>query len=181
MIGWHVFFDGWSPVLRTLILGTLGYVALVVLLRASGKRTLSKMNAFDFVITIAFGSTLASMLTMNNVSLTQGVVALMLLILLQWISTFLSVRWRWYKNLIKSEPSLLYFDGEYLLDAMRDQRVTKDEVLAAMRKHGVTEPRDVSAVVLETEGSLSVIKRGVASGMEIRKLGIEPGRSLGKV
>lgn len=90
-VSWEMIFDGWAPVIRTLLLGTLGYTALVALLRVSGKRTLSKMNAFDLVVTVAFGSTLASMLTSRTVSLAQGIVALALLILLQAINTSLSV------------------------------------------------------------------------------------------
>ncbi|MDQ6680248.1 MAG: DUF421 domain-containing protein, partial [Pseudomonadota bacterium] len=48
-----IFFDGWSSLARTLVIGVLAYVGLVLFLRVSGKRTLSKMNAFDFVVTIA--------------------------------------------------------------------------------------------------------------------------------
>ena len=55
-------FDGWLPVARTLILGFMSYVGLVILLRASGKRALSKMNAFDLIVTVALGSTLATVL-----------------------------------------------------------------------------------------------------------------------
>ena len=68
-----LFFSGWGVLARTVILGVTSYAALVFLLRASGKRTLSKMNMFDFVITVAFGSTLASMLVSKNVALAQGV------------------------------------------------------------------------------------------------------------
>jgi uncharacterized membrane protein YcaP (DUF421 family) len=107
-LGSKMFFDGWAPVLRTLVVGTLAHAALVVLLRVSGKRSLSKMNAFDFVVTVAFGSTLASILTSRQVSLTQGVLALALLICLQGIKTFLTVRWPWYQQILKAQPTLLF-------------------------------------------------------------------------
>ena len=45
-------FAGWESLLRTLVVGTLAYVALIAFLRVSGKRTLSKMNTFDFVVTV---------------------------------------------------------------------------------------------------------------------------------
>ena len=57
-----MFFDTWYQVVRILIVGTLGYIGLLVLHRISGKRTLSKLNAFDFIVTVAFGSTLATLL-----------------------------------------------------------------------------------------------------------------------
>lgn len=64
-------------------MGVLAYVALVVLLRVSGKRTLSKMNAFDLVVTVALGSTLATVLMAKDVALAEGVFAFALLIGLQ--------------------------------------------------------------------------------------------------
>jgi uncharacterized membrane protein YcaP (DUF421 family) len=55
-----MFFSGWDSLLRTLVVGLLAYVVLVVFLRLSGKRTLSKLNAVDLVVTVALGSTLAT-------------------------------------------------------------------------------------------------------------------------
>lgn len=78
-------FDGWLPVARTLLLGFTTYVGLVLMLRVSGKRTLSKMNAFDLVVTVALGSTLATVLLSKDVSLVQGFVALSLLICMQFV------------------------------------------------------------------------------------------------
>jgi hypothetical protein len=75
-----MWFDGWESLLRILIHGTLGYIALVFMLRLSGKRTLSKMNAFDFVITIALGSAFATLLISDMVPLINGVVAIALLV-----------------------------------------------------------------------------------------------------
>ena len=69
----QMFFDGWSGPLRVLAVGTCAYAALVLLLRCSGKRTLSKMNAFDLVVTVALGSTLATVLLSKGVALAEGV------------------------------------------------------------------------------------------------------------
>lgn len=170
---WRMVFDGWAPVGRTLLLGTLGYVGLVILLRISGKRSLSKMNAFDFVVTVAFGSTLAAMLTSRQVSLIQGLFALGLLILLQLVCTYLSVRLPWFRRLIKAQPTLVFFKGEFLADAMRQQRITEQDILAAMRQQHSVDPHSVDAVILETEGSLSVLKNSVSSGDALRDLGVD--------
>ncbi|WP_231362619.1 hypothetical protein [Thioalkalivibrio sp. ALMg9] len=67
-----MFFGGWDGLLRTLVVGVLAYVALIVFLRLSGKRTLSKMNAFDLVVTVALGSTLATVLLAKDVALAEG-------------------------------------------------------------------------------------------------------------
>ncbi|MCA9113241.1 MAG: hypothetical protein KDA52_25030, partial [Planctomycetaceae bacterium] len=65
----RMLFSGWDSLVRTLVVGVLAYVALVILLRISGKRTLSKLNAFDLVVTVALGSTLATVLLNRNIAL----------------------------------------------------------------------------------------------------------------
>ena len=78
-------FDGWSGVVRILIIAPAAYAALVLILRLSGKRTLSKLNAFDLIVTIAIGSTLASIITTKTLALVEGLTALLLLVLMQLV------------------------------------------------------------------------------------------------
>lgn len=149
-----------AGLLRVIVVGTAAYVALVLLLRVTGKRTLSKMNAFDFVVTIALGSTLATSLLSQDVSLAEGILAFALLIGLQYAVTWLSVRSKRFENWVKSEPTLLYHDGRFLRDAMRRERVTEDELRAAMRQAGHADPAGVRSVIIETDSSMSVIAAG---------------------
>lgn len=154
-----VFFDTWSGVLRVLVVGTAAYAILIGMLRVSGKRTLSKMNAFDLIVTVAFGSTLAAMLLDANVPLVEGVTALALLICLQYAITWASVRSARVRQIIKADPTLLVHDGQYLDAALRAQRVTRDEVDAALRAQGKAEIGDIRYVVLETDGSMTVVPK----------------------
>jgi uncharacterized membrane protein YcaP (DUF421 family) len=151
------FFDSWEGVARTLVVGTAAYVVLIVMLRVSGKRTLSKMNAFDLIVTVALGSTLAAVLLDATVPLAEGVLALGLLVFLQYAITWASVRWPRFQHLIKAEPTLLVHEGRYLDGALRRQRVTREEVEAALRQSGKVELDEVRFVVLETDGSLTVV------------------------
>lgn len=154
-----MFFDDWSGIVRILIVGVLAYAALVVCLRVSGKRTLSKWNAFDFVVTIALGSILASVILSKDVVLIEGVIAFALLIGLQFVITRLSVRFDSIKNVVKAEPTLLFDKGEFLPEAMRRQRVTESEIRAAIRSNGLAAIETIEAVVLETDGTFSVVKK----------------------
>ncbi|WP_211234954.1 hypothetical protein, partial [Azohydromonas australica] len=120
-----MFFDGWMPLARILILGTLADLALVLLLRVTGKRTLSKLNAFDLIVTVALGSTLATVLLSKDVALAEGLTALALLVLLQGALTWLSVRSPRVSRLVKAEPSLLFLEGRFLQGAMKRERVTE--------------------------------------------------------
>jgi uncharacterized membrane protein YcaP (DUF421 family) len=152
-----MFFDTWFGLLRVAVIGVTAYAALVMLLRVSGKRTLGKMNAFDLVVTVALGSAFATVVLDKSVPLAEGVVAFAVLVALQYVITWLSVRVRWVRALVKSEPTLLVSDGAYLDNAMRAQRVTREEVEAALREQGVSGIETVACVVLETDGTLSVI------------------------
>lgn len=154
-----VFFNGWGSLFRVLVIGLLAYTTLVLFLRVSGNRTLSKMNAFDLIVTVALGSTLATVLLSKDVALADGAVAMGLLISLQFIITWTSVRFSWVRRLVTGEPLMLLYQGEYLPHSLRKARVTKAEVLAAIRGSGVSDVAAVQAVVLETDGSLSVVKR----------------------
>lgn len=154
-----VFFNGWAGLLRVVIVGTLAYLCLVLLLRVSGKRTLSKMNAFDLVVTVALGSTLATVILAKDVALAEGIVAFTLLIALQFLITWLSVRSSTISHLVKAEPTLLLYQGQILPGQMRRMRVLEVEIHAAIREQGVAALREVEAVVLETDGSFAVVQR----------------------
>lgn len=157
-------FNSWQSVGRTAVLGVLAYASLVVLLRISGRRTLSKMNAFDLVVTVALGSTLASVILSKSVTLSQGVVAFALLIGMQFIVTWTSVRIPWVRKVVTGEPALLFYQGSYLPGALKRARVTEEEIHAAMRASGLAAMDDAQAVVLETDGSFSVVTQPAGEG-----------------
>lgn len=150
-------FQSWTNVLQVLLSAVLVYPALIVMLRISGKRTLGKMNAFDLVVTVAVGSTLATVLLPSDVTVAGGVVALGILVGLQAAATWLCTRSRRVARLLKSAPTLLLRDGELLNESLRSQRVTEGEIRQAVRSQGLGDLSAVAAVVLEADGTFSVI------------------------
>lgn len=154
-----VFFDGWSGLSRTLVVGVMAYIVMVAFLRISGKRTLSKMNAFDLIVTVALGSTLATVLLSEDVALAEGALAFAVLIGLQFIVTWSSVRALWVRKLVTGEPRMLYYRGKLLPDALRTARVTVNEVEAAVRSSGMATLAEAESIILETDGSFSVIRQ----------------------
>lgn len=143
--------------IRIVTVGFLAYIGLIIFLRISGKRTLTKLNAFDLVVTVALGSTLATILLSKDVSLLEGLTAFALLIFMQYALTFMAVRWKGFSKFIKSEPKLLYLDGSFIESAMKKERINEVEILQAVRNQGTGSMEKVKAVVLETDGSLSII------------------------
>lgn len=154
-----MFFKDWYGILRVLIGCLVAYAFLVLALRLGGKRVLSKMNAFDMIVTVALGSTLATVIVSKQVPLAEGLLAISGLILLQFVVAKSSAASRKFQKLVKAEPRILFRSGEYNEAAMSDERITHSEVLQAVRSQGIASLDEVEAVVLETNGQISVITK----------------------
>ena len=164
-----MWFESWDQVFRVIIIGTVSYAALVVVLRASGKRTLGQLNAFDFIVTVALGSTLATILLSADVSFIEGLTALALLASLQFIVAWLSAHWPPLRSFVTAEPTTLVINGVMQHAQLDKNRLTESEVLQAIRSSGSGNVADIAAVVLETNGTISVIpnsKMGSGSALE---------------
>ncbi len=160
----HIFFDNWQALFRTGLISVLAYVSLIVLLRLFGKRTLSKMNAFDLVVTVALGSSLATILLNKDVTLAQGVLALALLIGMQFVVTWSSLRFPWVRKLATGEPTMLLYQGTLLPVALRWTRVTKKRCEPRFGSQEWRRWMRSRRMVLETDGSFSVVRSGGGSG-----------------
>ena len=160
-----MFYDGPTGLLRLVVIGPLAYAWLVLVLRLTGKRTLAQLNAFDFIVTVALGSTLATVVLTDSVALSEGALALAVLAVLQLVVAWLSVRVGWLRRAITSEPTLLLRDGEPLPETMAAQRIALPALHQCVRSAGFGDLAQVGAVVLETNGTISVIGAGsVGSG-----------------
>jgi len=165
-----MFFDDWAGLGRAAGTGVTAYIGLIVLLRLTGKRTLSKMNAFDLVVTVALGSILATALLSKDVPLLEGLTGFAVLAVLQLIVTWLSVRSAAVRRLVRAEPALLYYRGEFRRPTLRAERVTESEVYQAVRASGHGDRGRVGAVVLESDGSLSVVTSGSDPGSALKSV-----------
>ncbi len=154
-----MWFDSWSVVLRTVLVGAAAYGTLVFVLRLSGKRSLSQLNAYDFVVTVALGSTLATILLSRDVAWAEGATALALLAALQFLVAWTTSRWHTLRKVVTSSPRVLLRDGTMDGDMLLSVRLTEAEVRQAVRSTGAGDLSDIAAVVLETNGKLSVISR----------------------
>ena len=155
----QMLFQDWSGIARTVAVGLLAYVTLVLFLRISGKRTLAKLNAFDLVVTVALGSTLSAILLQESIALAEGATALALLIAMQFVVTFISVRSERFAKIVRSEPALLVRDGAFCRATMKRERITEDEALSAVRAAGGRGVEDVASLILESDGTLSTVLR----------------------
>ncbi len=140
-------------------MGPTAYLFLVVVLRVSGKRTLAKLNAFDLVVTVAFGSTLATTFLSSDVAWVEGAVALALLATLQFAvaaaTTFLPAS----RSVLTARPTEVLREGRMLEDELSRQRLTEGEVRQAIRASGIGGVGAVGSVIIESDGTLSVIPK----------------------
>jgi uncharacterized membrane protein YcaP (DUF421 family) len=161
---------------NTLFTAVVAYALVVALLRASGKRTLSRMNMFDLIVVVALGSILARTILSGGTSLFQGIFSLVILAGLQYTLEWLSANDPRVRKLLTSEPSLLFHRGQFLHKVLKSQRVSEDDILTAVRQNGIADQAEVEAVVLENNGDFSVIPRNSNGGASVL-VGVEPARS----
>lgn len=149
----------WITILRILFVGTLAYLSLVSILRIFGKRVLAKMNAFDFLVTVALGSILATTVVSKDLTFIDGMVAFLLLISLQFILAKLTMFSKRINYLVKAQPVALFYNGKFDYETMKKERVLEEEIYQAIRSKGVASLDNVLAVVLETTGDISVLSK----------------------
>ena len=151
-----ILFSGWLPILRVLIVGTCGYVFLLVALRVAGPRTLAKTNVFDFIILVSIGSVFGRILTANDVALAEALFAYTFIVGMHYLISALRARSPRVASLLDAEPLLLFYRGRYLAPAMRRARVRVTDLEASARAKGFGSMERVGAIVLEADGTLSI-------------------------
>jgi uncharacterized membrane protein YcaP (DUF421 family) len=145
------------PNLGFIVLAAIGmYVAVIIFTKLAGLRSFSKMSSFDFAMTVAIGSLVATTVVAKNPPLLQGVVALAALYGLQKLVSNLR-RFDWVGNLVDNRPVLLMRHGKMFLDNMRSTGVTEEDLRSKLREANVLELSQVRAVVFETTGDISVL------------------------
>ncbi|MDO5454747.1 MAG: DUF421 domain-containing protein [Corynebacterium sp.] len=152
-----MFFDSWNSIARILIVGALAYLIMVAIVRVSGKRTLSQLNAFDLIVSVSMGSVLATTITSTDLTLVDGLVGFAVLAGMQYLVAWMSSKKPSARTVITANPTVLVRDGELLHDEIADNRLVESEILQAIRANGTGDVAEVRAVVLETDGTLSVI------------------------
>ena len=147
--------ETWDDLLRPLVGGLIAYGTIVLLTRVSGQRVFSKIWSFDMAVTVSIGSLLASITLTKSVSLVAGVIALLVVFSLQLVMA----KARETKLLrATANPPILLMDGpHFIAENLKSAKVTRKDVIAALRQSGVTQFDQVQAVVLESNGEMSVL------------------------
>ena len=151
------FFDSWRDLLQIAITVPIIYLFVIVAVRVVGKRSTSQMNNFDWIVTVAIGSIAGAGIMRKGSAIVETILAISLLLLLQWLLTTAVRTNKSLQHLVKARPTLLVHEGKFIEQSMRQERITQGEVLSALRVSGLTAVNQAKWVILEPDASLSVI------------------------
>ncbi|MFW6054008.1 MAG: DUF421 domain-containing protein [Persicimonas sp.] len=155
-------FEKWLSADPTTLLlvaiSTIGiYLAVILFTRLAGLRSFSKMSSFDFAMTVAIGSLVATTLLTSDPPLLVGIVGLATIYGLQETVGLLR-RFEWMQKLVDNTPVLVMRDGEILHENLRETQMTEEDLRSKLREHNIFRRSEVRAVVFETTGDVSVLR-----------------------
>lgn len=142
------------------------YVVTVAMMRSTGARALASFNIFDLIVTVALGSLIASIVLSENVSVIDGAVGIAVLVLAKYGTALAARRFDWVRAMVKAEPRALLVDGEMLHDVLAETQISDGELRMAIRSAGYADMEEVGAVILEPNGTLSVLPVSHGSALD---------------
>jgi uncharacterized membrane protein YcaP (DUF421 family) len=158
-----LFFDNIDKLGRIVLTAVTVYVLIVIITKVSGKRSTSQLNNFDWIVTVMIGSLGASTILLKNIPLIEGISSILVLYVMQFLVTKYASISPQFSSFILSEPRIVFYQGQFLPDAMRAERLTRQELECAMRSEGVNNFDDVEAIVFESDAQLTIIPKPTSS------------------
>jgi len=148
----------WHTVLEIVLRTTVVYVLVLLGIRLTGKREVGQMTPFDLTLLLLLSNSVQNAMTGPDTSLMGGAAAALVLLTLNFLLAEASGLNRRFRKLIQCSPTLLVHNGSCITTHMAKEHISMDEVNRALREHGVACVADAALVVLEVDGSMSVLK-----------------------
>lgn len=159
MIDWAWITTTGTALLMVALSGLGIYLVLLALTRIAGLRSFSKMSSFDFAITVAMGSLLAATILTKSPPLVQGIMGLIVLFGIQYLISRLRRHTGFVARMVDNKPLLLMAGPDVISANLDRARMTEEDLKSKLRLAGVAHPDQVLAVVMESTGDVSVLKR----------------------
>jgi uncharacterized membrane protein YcaP (DUF421 family) len=135
------------------------YVFLIAGLRLLGRRELGQMTVYDLVLIVVLANSVQNAMVGNDNTLVGGLIAALTLLALNRLFTVLLIRFPTLEKRVIGEPLLIVSEGRVLPDRLKQEGVSREQVLAALREHGIARVEDARMCVLEVDGTISVVPR----------------------
>jgi len=155
---WAKMFDFGPQILEVVIRCVLVYGFLLVAFRLAGKRELGQMTPFDLVLILVISNSVQNAMVGEHQSVTAGLLAAATLFALNMVVGAVRGSSHRAQALLEGTPTALIKDGEALVANLRHEGISREELEAAVREHGLAEIADVDLAMLEIDGSISVIR-----------------------
>jgi len=152
-----------APLLEIAYRSGIVYVAVVLLMLASGRRQLGQMTPFDLVLILLIANAVQNAMVGTDSTILGGIVAATALIATSQLFSRVLVRFRWFRHTLEGEPVLLVHNGQVVERNIHAVGLTDDLVLQACREHGFDTFEEVKGAVLEIDGTISIVPRGATT------------------
>src|SRR5688500_16122283 len=147
-----------QELLMTAVRAVAVYVLMLVVIRALGKRTVGNFSAFDLIVALMLGEVVDEIIY-GDVRFSQGTVAIVAIAGLAYVDSWLAFASRRMEGLLEGKPTVVLRDGEFDRKGMRSERMNETDILGHLRGQGIHDMREVHLAVVETNGSVSVLKQ----------------------
>jgi uncharacterized membrane protein YcaP (DUF421 family) len=143
--------------MATVVRAALLWVFLILVMRAIGRKELSELSPFEFVLLVVMGDLIQQGVTEQDSSVTAAVLAVSTMVLLTLAVSYAGFRWPRVAPLLGGSPVVVIRDGRVQRSALRIERLTIEDVEDAAREQGIGDLRDVRMGVLEADGTFSFV------------------------
>ena len=158
---------------RTLII----YIVLIFVMRLMGKRQIGELEVTDLVTTLLISEIASLPLTNHDIPLSYAIIPMITLLFLEIVSSVILVRFPRLKNLVSARPTVIIHNGKLDPHALRDLRISMDELISEIRQQGLTDLGQVECAILEKNGKLTVLPKAKYGPLSAEQLGLEPPES----
>ena len=145
----------WEFIARAIVV----YIFLLVILRLTGKRQVGQLAPFDLVLLLVLSNALQNSMNGGDNTVTGGVISAVTLVSVNWLIGYATFRSKKMGRFIEGRPQVIVHNGHVYRDVMQSERLTQDELDAAIRLAGCASIHDVHFAILENNGQISVRSR----------------------
>lgn len=146
-----------NPYLDIIFRSVSVYLFMVIALRIFGKKQLSQLNTADVILILLISNSVQNAMVGSNTSLYGGMIAALALFVVNFIFKKIMSKSNFIKDLVQDTPEVLIHDGKIAFATIAKLGITNEELLEAMREHGVEYYKDVKLAMFEIDGSISII------------------------
>lgn len=146
-----------NPYIDIVLRSIAVYFFMIAALRIFGKKELSQLNTADVILILLISNSVQNAMVGNNSSLTGGLVAALILFILNYLLKKIMFTSKFFRQLIQSKPEILIHNGKIEFSSLSRLGITSDEMQEAMREHGIEYYKDVKLAMLEIDGNISII------------------------